>query len=159
MCIRDRWSGNDMPIRDQCGNQLLINRFEFPSAGDGTCKINIHFLLLGKRERIELFRFCWELTDSVPVRILSSSELKRIQSLTTITKCGVVSLKKSGERNNRKTDCDMGWPFNSITSAVILESGWTISACHFEMLWGGNNEPKFAEDLSLIHISEPTRPY
>ena len=63
----------------------------------------------GKRESSEsLERFWAGGFGSIPERILSSSELKRIQSLTRITKWGVLSLKKNLERNNRNSVGETG---------------------------------------------------
>src|SRR6476620_11554480 len=89
----------------------------------------------GKLERIEFFdRFCEGGFGSIPERIVSSSELKRIQSCTRITKWGVLSLKKNLERNNRNKTGEMGYPFKSMTSAVLLASGEKISRTQPDML-------------------------
>ena len=85
--------------------------------------------------RESLGRFCGGGLGSIPERMLSSSELKRIQSLTRITKCGVLSLKKNLEKNNRKRAGEMGYPVNSITTAVLFASGEKISCTQPDMLF------------------------
>lgn len=90
----------------------------------------------------------------VPVRMLSSSALKRIQSCTSSTKCGVLSLKKSGERKSRSAGCDMGNDVNSITIAVIFESGATTSYRDLGTLFGGNNAPMLEDDARRIRLYE-----
>ena len=98
---------------------------------------------------MEVSRFLGVAVRGVVVlaRILSSSVLKRIQSFTRITKCGVLSLKKSGERNNLKDDCDIGKAFSSSTITVIFAIGSIISACHLETLFGGKSAPILADDV------------
>ena len=75
----------------------------------------------------------------VPLRILSSSELKPSQFSTRITRCGVLSLKKNLERNRRKMAGWIGYPVNSITIAVLGASGEKISCIQPYRLLGGNN--------------------
>lgn len=69
-------------------------------------------------------RLIWLVVTALPpVRALSNSELNCIQLSTRITKCGVLSLKKKGERKNIKAVREIGYPVNSITMAVIFAKG------------------------------------
>ena len=70
----------------------------------------------------------------MPERILSSSELKRIQSFTRITMCGVLSLKKNLDRNSRNKPGEIGYPFNSMMTAVLFASGEKMSRTQPDML-------------------------
>src|SRR5690349_21764261 len=109
------------------------------------------YLSRGRRERIEesLRRTCccW-LGVSVPppTRLLSSSELNRIQSSTSRTKCGVLSLKNSGDKKNFKASGEIGKACRSTTTAVIFAIGSMIPFVQLETLLGGNKAPMVAED-------------
>src|SRR5689334_893249 len=95
----------------------------------------------------ESLRFtCW-LGVSPPTRLLSNSELKRIQSSTRITRCGVLSLKNNGDRKNFKAVGEMGKPYRSTTTAVILAIGSTTLFVQLDALLGGKSAPMVAEDV------------
>src|SRR6266542_6259610 len=130
-------SWHHVTIFRQRVNNGLIHGLKVSPTCDRTCKINIHFC--GKRERIEFFgRFCVGGLRSIPVRKLSSSELKRIQSFTRITRCGVLSLKKNLDKNICNNAGEIGYPLSSITSAVLLASGAKISSTQPDILLRGN---------------------
>jgi len=106
-----------------------------PTAAENRRNVSSDRHFCGKRESSEsLDRLCGGGFMSIPERILSNSELKRIQSLTRITKCGVLSLKKNRERNTRNRTGEMGYPVNSMTTAVLFASGEKISCTHPDML-------------------------
>jgi hypothetical protein len=89
----------------------------------------------GKRESSESLERLWAGGfGSIPERILSNSELKRIQSFTRITKCGVLSLKKNLERNSRNKTGEIGYPFSSMMTAVLFASGEKMSRTQPDML-------------------------
>src|SRR5664280_842833 len=70
--------GNRMSICQQSCNDGLIDRFEFPSAGNGTGKIDVHFLEFDRSASRSdwglLSGSCWE--SSQVLRKLSISMLK-----------------------------------------------------------------------------------
>src|SRR5215216_3009652 len=88
-------------VLHQCPGNALINRLKIPPAGDRACKVYNHFC--GNRESREaLLRLrCSGGRGPVSVRMLSNSALNPIQSLTKITRWGVLSLKKKRARNIR----------------------------------------------------------
>src|SRR5688500_3469344 len=127
-------------------NSLTILLGSYPAASETTG----YLLSRGSLERMEevSLRLIWLVVTALPpVRALSSSELNCIQLSTRITRCGVLSLKKSGDRKNNSTVRDMGYPVNSMTTAVIFAMGSMISARQFETLLGGKSIPKMVEDV------------